>query len=539
MGSVELGNQTSSANQHMDQTQAARGQSPSQDEKRDPKTPLGVFENQSSVDEPCTRTVIKWKHGDPENPYNFSKTKKSAILVSAICLLVNSTMGSSLPSNAIPYILHEWSVTTQEQVILSISVYLIGYVLGPIIWGPLSEHIGRRNITITTFVLFLIWTMAAPLAPSWPSFLIFRFLAGAVGGAPIAVTVGIMCDIYSDPRERGTSMALFMLPNLFGPLLAPVISGYCSTTIGWRWTFWIALIYGSACLPAILWVPETFGPALLTRRAKKIREADPTAQIFSRAELEPRDSKQLVTRVLTRPINMLVSELIVSSTCAYLALCYAIFYMTFQAFPLIFRDLYGLSPGVTGLCFLPVGAGCIMALPIAFLWDDYLSSSKARGDPWTKKQENYRLPLSIAGGPMFAISLFWLGWSARKDVSFVVPMLAGVPFGCGFTLIFIAMLNYLTDAYEIYSASANAASSGTRSILAVVLPFATLPMFGRLGIAGACSLLGGLSGIMCFIPFVFIWKGERIRARSKFCIALKAQKCEMGERSKGIESSGQ
>ncbi|CAI6099449.1 unnamed protein product, partial [Clonostachys chloroleuca] len=93
------------------------------------------------------------------------------------------------------------------------------------------------------------------------------------------------------------------------------------------------------------------------------------------------------------------------------------------------------------------------------------------------------------------------------------------------------MLNYLTNAHESYSASANEASSGSRSILAVVLPLATLPMFERLGIAGACSLLGGLSGIMCLTPFVFIWKDDRIRARSKFCIALKMQKSGMGERS--------
>jgi hypothetical protein len=175
---------------------------------------------------------------------------------------------------------------------------------------------------------------------------------------------------------------------------------------------------------------------------------------------------------------------------------------------------------------------------MAFSWNGYLSTSKARGDPWTKNQENYRFPLAVAGGPMFATSFFWLGWSARTDISFVLPLLAGIPFGCGFTLIFIAMLSYFTDAYEIYSASANAASSGSRSLLAVVLPLATLPMIERLGIAGACTLLGGLSGIMCLIPFVFIWKGERIRARSKFCIALKTQKCEMGERSEAIESSG-
>jgi hypothetical protein len=103
-------------------------------------------------------------------------------------------------------------------------------------------------------------------------------------------------------------------------------------------------------------------------------------------------------------------------------------------------------------------------------------------------------------------------------------MLAGIPFGMGFMLIFMALLNYLTDAYEVFAASANAAASATRSLVAVVLPFATTPMFQRLGIGGACSLLAGLSFLMCFIPFIFLWKGEEIRARSKFCIMLKQEK---------------
>jgi len=52
-------------------------------------------------------------------------------------------------------------------------------------------------------------------------------------------------------------------------------------------------------------------------------------------------------------------------------------------------------------------------------------------------------------------------------------------------------------------------------------------MFERLGIAGGCSLLGGLSLLMCLIPFIFIWKGERIRAGSRFCIALRERKEQM------------
>ena len=55
-------------------------------------------------------------------------------------------------------------------------------------------------------------------------------------------------------------------------------------------------------------------------------------------------------------------------------------------------------------------------------------------------------------------------------------------------------------------------------------------MFSHLGIAGACSLLGGLSLPMCTIPFIFIWQGQRIRANSRFCIALKERKEDLQRR---------
>lgn len=131
-------------------------------------------------------------------------------------------------------------------------------------------------------------------------------------------------------------------------------------------------------------------------------------------------------------------------------------------------------------------------------------------------------------------------------------MLAGVPFGLGFMrefflapllqmrdvrtwmlthiVIFSAMINYLTDAYEIFAASANAAASCSRSALAVVLPLASPPLFGNLGIAGGCSLLGGLCFILAFVPLLFIWQGERIRAGSRFCIALRKRKEEMARK---------
>lgn len=61
-------------------------------------------------------------------------------------------------------------------------------------------------------------------------------------------------------------------------------------------------------------------------------------------------------------------------------------------------------------------------------------------------------------------------------------MMAGIFFGCGYLFVFTAMLNYLAGAYEESSASAQAAASATRAIMAVVLPFAASPMYTDLSI---------------------------------------------------------
>ena len=103
-------------------------------------------------------------------------------------------------------------------------------------------------------------------------------------------------------------------------------------------------------------------------------------------------------------------------------------------------------------------------------------------------------------------------------------MLAGLPFGIGFVLIFMALLNYLTDAYELFAASAMAATSCCRSVFGALLPLAGAPMYNSLGVPWTSTLLGFLSLAMTIIPFAFIRYGDRIRANSKFCQELRERK---------------
>ena len=104
-------------------------------------------------------------------------------------------------------------------------------------------------------------------------------------------------------------------------------------------------------------------------------------------------------------------------------------------------------------------------------------------------------------------------------------MLSGVLFGLGVDLIFMGLTNYLTDSYDVYSASAMASSIFSRNIAAaLLLPLASYNMYAQLGVAWACSILGFLCFGMSIIPFAFIIYGPKMRERSKFCRRLEERK---------------
>ncbi len=139
-----------------------------------------------------------------------SQGRKIFVLFGGIVSVVNSTLGSSLPSGAIDYLADYFHVTSQAQLVLPISLFLVGYVFGPVVFAPLSETYGRRIILVTTFVFYTIFTLACALAPNWPFFLVFRLLCGITASSAIAIVGGLFADIYDDPITRGRAMAFFM-----------------------------------------------------------------------------------------------------------------------------------------------------------------------------------------------------------------------------------------------------------------------------------------------------------------------------------------
>ncbi|KAF3350470.1 Carboxypeptidase Y inhibitor [Verticillium dahliae VDG2] len=382
----------------------------------------------------------------------FSKRKKLFITTTATWVTWNSNLGSSLPSNAATAIQVDLSIARGPLVWLN-SLYMLGYAVGPLLFGPLSEHIGRRPVILYAYAGYMLCTMACALSDRFALLLAFRFLTGFVASAPNA------------------------------------------TGHSWQLVFWVGFAIAGVGLPLPLLLPETFAPVLERRRARAAGEAVPGSSEKSlAAELRI---------VFTRPAVMMVREPIVLWTALYLALVYSILYLFFQAYPVIFQGVYDLSPGMIGLGYLPILAGILLALAGVFLYDAQLAQYQARGSRWA-----------------VTLGLFWLGWSSTGTIHPALPLLSGLPFGAGYMLIFVAMVNHLSDAYRDFSASAHSAASTTRSLAAAFLPVAAAPMYAALGVPWACSLLGFAALALSAVPLIFVRFDAAIRRRSPFCREL-------------------
>lgn len=136
------------------------------------------------------------------------------VLASGVMQVMNSTIGSSICSGAIPQIAQEFHVTNSQALVLPISIFLIGYIVGPLLWGPSSEYFGRKRPLLIAYCGCMIFTLASAVANSYASLLVFRLFNGMAASAPIAVVGGLFADVNDDPRQRGRLMAYFMAVSL-------------------------------------------------------------------------------------------------------------------------------------------------------------------------------------------------------------------------------------------------------------------------------------------------------------------------------------
>ena len=286
-------------------------------------------------------------------------------------------------------------------------------------------------------------------------------------------------------------------------------------TEGWRWVEGLMAIFtGVLWAVCSLYVPETYAPVLLRRRAAKLSELTGKSYI-SKMDLSITASKaEQIKTTLLRPWVLLFREPIVFLTAIYLAIIYGTLYLLFAAFPIVFQQGRGWSPGIGGLAFVGVAIGMMFAVGYS-MFDNRRYGRVAAAHGGMAPPEA-RLPPAIIGSVLLPIGLFWFAWTNSPSIHWAVPITASAFFAAGLVSVFLSLLTYMIDSYTVFAASVLAANSVLRSLFGAAFPLFTPYMYQNLGIHWASTIPAFLALLCMPFPLLFYWHGERIRMTCRY-----------------------
>lgn len=442
---------------------------------------------------------------------NWPQWRKNVAIAIASCITFVTPLGSSMFSPGVPALMYEFKSTNTLLGTFVVSVYILGFAVGPLILSPASELYGRNILYNSTNILYCLCTVGCALAPNLNFLIGFRFLAGCFGAAPMTIGGGTITDI-TRPEQRGVAMALFSAGPLLGPVVGPIIGGFLTAAKGWRWVFWLLVIMsGFMSAVTLIFLRETYAPTILARKAARLRKSTGNPELKSALASDKTPSKTF-TAAIIRPMQLLFTSPIVFFLSLFTAINYGYLFLLFTTFPTLFQSRYGFTTGTTGLAYLGIGIGMFIGLSAMGVISDRLLVSKTRANNGVSKPE-FRLPPMMYGSFFIPVGLFWYGWAAYANTHWIVPILGTGCFGIGLLMTAMPVLTYLVDAFEEWSASALAANTVLRCVMGALLPLAGPKMYENLGLGWGNSTLAFIACAMVPVPFVFVKWGETLRLK--------------------------
>jgi len=415
--------------------------------------------------------VVEYIHNDRRNPMLFPMWKKWAITLLVAFATLAVAFVSAAYTGGVAQIIEEFNAS-DEVVTLGVSLFVLGFAIGPLLWAPFSEMYGRQILFFGTYAMLTFFNAGAAGSQNIQTLLILRFFAGAFGSSPLTNAGGVIADIFP-ASQRGIAMSVFAAAPFLGPTIGPIVGGFLAQTAGWRWVEGLMAIFtGTLWLMGAFLIPETYSPVILRRRAKKLSQM--TGKVYkSRMEVE-KGEKSLGSELKTaisRPWVLLFREPIVLLLSIYMAIIYGTLYMMFAAFPIVYQQNRGWSEGIGGLAFIGVAVGMMIA--IAYTIPDNNRYNRVAEKNRGKAPPEARLPPSMLGSIFLPLGLFWFAWTNYPSIHWSVSIIGTAPFGFGMVLVFLSIMNYLIDAYTIYAASVLAANSVLRSLFGAIFPLFT------------------------------------------------------------------
>lgn len=517
--------------------------------------------------------------GTYTNPQSWSVPLKSLLLALSIIATFFTAYSAGSYSPPANLMAHDFD-SSRTAVLVGITTFCMGFAFAPMVLAPVSEIWGRYPVFAVAGLVWVACEVACATADSLAGMLVARFFVGAGASVFSSVVGGVLADLWVR-EERNTPMALFSCGVLAGtgagPLVASaIVDRVRNGTTAWRWSFWHQVISDGLLVVAILiFFRETRATVLLSRKAARLNKwyeqleeagvygvwvslprptpvsvspSDTSGAVASadsdevtttaalrrirwkcQADEERATLATMMSTSIIRPFHLLCTEPIVFFFSLWAAFGWSILYLAFAVVPY----LYGEDFDSSSRTYVAMIVGGVLATAVSIWQESLLHHPQWRVETGTSTAPFWlwlrrSFPAESPESRLYFTAIFSMLLPAGLFGAFMPPNAGNdsgtsLAIGLGFATwgiyaIYLATFNYLADSYQIYASSALAANSFCRNVLGGALPVVTAAMFDELGLKGAGGLLGGVATLLSVTPWVLIFWGEKIRARSRMAI---------------------
>lgn len=467
------------------------------------------IENQGDINELDPEIeFVTFLVNDPENPHNWPMWIRWVYTIILSSLVICVAYGSACITGGLFTVQEKFHVGSVVAT-LSCSLMVLGFSFGPLIWSPVSDLYGRRLAYFISMGLYVIFNIPCAIPNNIATLMVCRFLCGVWSSSGLCLVGGSLADMF--PSEtRGRAIAFFAYAPYCGPVFGPLVNGFVSVcTRRMDLIFWINMAFAGAMWIIVAFIPETYAPVILKRRAAKLRKETGNPKIMTEQEAQGVSLNEMMRACVVRPLYFAVTEPVLDLTCFYVCLIYSLLYAFFFAFPVIFGELYGYKDNLVGLMFIPILIGASLALLSTFYCERKYVQILSKRKPTPED----RLLGAMIGAPFAAAALWILGATSYHHIIWVGPASSGLAFGYGMVLIYYSLNNYIIDCYAKYASSALATKVFLRSAGGAAFPLFTPQMYRHLGLQWASWLLAFISTAMILFPFSFYIYGKGWRAK--------------------------
>jgi DHA1 family bicyclomycin/chloramphenicol resistance-like MFS transporter len=214
--------------------------------------------------------------------------------------------------------------TQANRVQVTLTIYTVGFAIGQLLHGPLADSFGRKPVLIGGVAIFGLAAIGCTFAPDIDTLITVRAIQGFAGAAAAVVIQAVVRDMFQR-EDFARTMSFITLVMTVAPLAAPLIGGYLSVFLGWRFIFGLLVVYSVVIMFAILkYIPETL-------------------PVEKRQPLRLKSTLQNYAKLLT---NKVVLGLVL---CGAFSFSGMFAFLTAGSF--VYIDIYGVAPEHFGFLF--------------------------------------------------------------------------------------------------------------------------------------------------------------------------------------------